>query len=125
MDRFRRGNYVAANRRLHEASGLRGYPGTLFAGARLQERLPGRAGTPAFTTLTQKAEAWFAAHPPPEAASEVQRSDRTRMRCLAVRYTEARAEGGTPVRESPRQPRLSWLRRLPRSAGTPNARRPR
>lgn len=124
LNRLRRGNDVAANRRLDAASGLRGYAGTLFAGARLQERLPGRSGTPAFTTLTQKAEAWFAAHPPPEAASEVQRSDRPRLRCLAVRDAEARAEGETPVRESPRQPRLSWLRRLPRSAGTPNARRP-
>lgn len=53
----------------------------------------GRAGAPEFAALVQKSEAWLASRPPQEAASEVQRYDQARLRYLAGRDAEARAEG--------------------------------
>lgn len=61
----------------------------------------GRAGAPEFAALVQKSEAWLASRPPQEAASEVQRYDRARLRYLVGRDAEARAEGEALEREFP------------------------
>ena len=103
---LRHGDYAAAGRLLDEASGLRSegrehYPGYHFVVALAQVRRLDRAGTPEFAALAQQAEAWFASRPPQEAASEAQRYDRARVRYLAGRYAEARAEGEVLVREKP------------------------